>query len=118
MLLGVMFAGLDMHERQSCTEKQFPHELISFTRFVPSDRLDQLDAKRRLERIGFTQQKIHMLAKKFTEEVDFLVRARDIKNFVQRHLWANQIVMSYHFLQDTQQRQLRRGQKMFTQTIW
>src|SRR6266508_2882029 len=88
MLLGVMFAGLDMHERQSCTEKQFPHELISFTRFVPSDRLDQLDAKRRLERIGFTQQKIHMLAKKFRSAPPLGKSDSDVLPFSARHATA------------------------------
>src|SRR5512141_1083631 len=99
-----MFTGLNMNQRQANAEEQICHKLVSLARFTAHHRLDQLDPNRRLERIGLTEQKVHVLAKKFIEEMDVLIRAHDIKNVVQRHLWADQIMASHHSLQNAEQR--------------
>jgi hypothetical protein len=81
-----------MHKRQSRAEEQFSHELIGFARFFSGNRSYQFDPNRRLESIGLTQQKIHMLTKKLIEEMDILIGTRNIKNIVQRHFRTNQVM--------------------------
>ena len=106
-----------MHERQSRADEQVFHELIGFAGLIFGDRFDQLNAQSGLERVRVTQQKIHMLAKKFVEKMDIFIWAHDVKDVIQRHFRTDQITRSHHGLQHSQESQLGRGQKGLTQAI-
>ena len=107
----------NMHQWDSFCQEQFLDKLVTCTRRSPRRGPDDFNGNGWFQRFWIAQQEIHMLSEDLVVKVNVFVRAHNGENIGQGNFGADNVTIPHHFLKQSEQRNLRRGQKVLPQTI-